>query len=54
MYEHLNDLVDDLLKIEQDFSKYKNSKDARAILQDIKVESQNLRVKINEAHKASK
>lgn len=45
-FEKLNELMDTLLKVEQDFKKYKNVKDARKLLQEIKVEAQKLRLEI--------
>ena len=54
MFEQLNELMDQLLKVETDFAKYKNAKDARKLLQLIKVESQTLRKKINDLFHDSK
>ena len=54
MFETLNDLMDQLLKIETDFTKYKNAKEARKFLQSIKNEAQALRFKISNQFKDSK
>lgn len=54
MFEALNDLMDKLLKVEVDFSKYKNAKEARKFLQSIKQEAQALRFKITNSFKEAK
>lgn len=54
MFDKLSDLIDDLLKTDKSFEIYKNSKNARIILQKIKVEAQNLREKILEINKEKK
>lgn len=54
MFETLNDLMDQLLKIEVNFAKYKNAKEARKFLQQIKQESQKLRGDITTLFKDSK
>lgn len=47
MFEQLNELMDKILKVENDFSKYKNARDARKLLQQIKQEAQALRFRIS-------
>lgn len=53
MFEALNDLMDQLLKIEPNFAKYKNAKEARKFLQSIKQEAQRLRFEISKGFKES-
>lgn len=54
MFETLNDLMDQLLKVGTDFTKYKNAKEARKFLQLIKNEAQTLRFKISNQFNDSK
>jgi hypothetical protein len=51
MFDKLNDLLDELNASDKDLSKYKNAKDQRKILQQIKIEAQELRNKITKEHK---
>jgi len=50
----MNELVSSLSDVNADFSKYKNVRDARKILQSIKVEAQSLRSKLTENIKLNK
>ncbi len=51
MFDKLNELLEQLNAVNADFSKYKNAKEARLILQDIKVAAQDARVTILEESK---
>lgn len=53
MFEKIKELSF-ALNSDADMTKYKNVKEARKVLQEIKVESQALRMKINEDFKVSK
>lgn len=51
MFDKINELFNALNNSKKDFSIYKNAKEARKILQLIKVEAQNLRNKVTENFK---
>lgn len=51
MFDKINELFNALNNSKKDFSIYKNAKEARKILQAIKVEAQNLRNKVTENFK---
>ena len=54
MFQDLQRLFDELAAVNQDFSKYKNARDARKLLQGIIMESRVLRKTINDERKNAK